>query len=177
MHRLDVEFGEDIGIFSPVLLNLVCLKPGQALFLSSGEMHSYLGGLGIELMANSDNVLRGGLTPKHIDVPELLKVLRFEEKEIEILTPQKMGECEEVYPCPAEEFVLSVVNLESGHSCESRENHSAEIILCMDGNARISGYADSKAISLSRGQSVLVPAIYGKYRMEGEGVLYKAAVP
>ena len=63
-------------MLSPILLNLVCLEPEQAMFLPAGELHAYLDGVGIELMANSDNVLRGGLTSKHIDVDELLRVTR-----------------------------------------------------------------------------------------------------
>jgi mannose-6-phosphate isomerase len=87
--KLYKEYQEDIGVLSPVLLNLICLKPGQAMFLFAGELHAYLDGLGIELMANSDNVLRGGLTPKHVDVPELLKVVNFEERDIKILQCQE----------------------------------------------------------------------------------------
>ena len=83
--RIAEEYSSDIGILSPVLLNLIQLKPGQALFLPAGELHSYLGGLGMELMANSDNVLRGGLTPKHIDVRELLKALNFDPWPVNIL--------------------------------------------------------------------------------------------
>ena len=177
MHSLYEAYGNDFGVFSPILLNLVCLKPGQALFLPSGELHAYLSGLGIELMANSDNVLRGGLTPKHIDVPELLKILTFEEKDIEIITPQKMGECEEVYPGRAEEFILSVVKVESGNSYHSRDSHNVEIIICIEGQTLISEYPVEKAIALSKGQSAIVPAICGEYRIEGNGVLYKASVP
>jgi len=76
---LHEEYPSDIGILSPIILNLICLEPGQAMFLPSGTLHAYLDGVGIELMANSDNVLRGGLTPKHVDVKELLNVLNFEE--------------------------------------------------------------------------------------------------
>ena len=177
MHRLYEEYGNDFGVFSPILLNLVCLKPGQALFLASGELHAYLSGLGIELMANSDNVLRGGLTPKHMDVEELLKILTFEEKEIKILTPQKVGECEEIYPSQADEFVLSVLKVKSGNSYQSRDSHNVEILICIKGQTRIFEYHAEKVITLSKGQSVIVPAICGKYCIEGDGILYKAAVP
>jgi mannose-6-phosphate isomerase len=72
MLKIADDYPKDIGVLAPILLNLICLEPGQALFLDAGELHAYLEGLGIELMANSDNVLRGGLTPKHVDVPELV---------------------------------------------------------------------------------------------------------
>jgi mannose-6-phosphate isomerase len=73
MVDLALAYPADMGILSPALLNLICLAPGQAMYLPAGQLHAYLDGVGIELMANSDNVLRGGLTPKHVDVPELLK--------------------------------------------------------------------------------------------------------
>jgi mannose-6-phosphate isomerase len=177
MHRLYEEYGNDAGVFSPVLLNLVCLRPGQALYLPSGDLHAYLSGLGIELMANSDNVLRGGLTPKYIDADELLNILHFEEKAIEILTPQKIGEYEDVYPCDAEEFDLSVVQIENGCSYQSRDGHSVEIMICIKGRVRIIEYAAENEIGLSKGQSVIVPAACERYRIEGNGVLYKASAP
>ena len=177
MHRLYEEYGNDFGVFSPILLNLVCLRPGQALYLPSGELHAYLSGMGIELMANSDNVLRGGLTPKYIDAAELLKILRFEEKAIEILIPKKVGECEEIYPSQAEEFVLSVVKVESGKSYQSRDDHNVEILICIEGQTRIYEYPGEEAVSCLKGQSVIVPSVCGKYRIEGSGTLFKASVP
>jgi len=72
INKLNERYPGDIGVLSPLFLNLVEVKPGEALFLRAGQLHAYLQGVGIELMANSDNVLRGGLTPKHIDVAELL---------------------------------------------------------------------------------------------------------
>jgi len=77
MIKLHQEYPGDIGVLSTVLLNLIRLEPGDALYQSAGELHAYLEGVGMELMANSDNVLRGGLTPKHVDVPELLNTLNF----------------------------------------------------------------------------------------------------
>ncbi|HMA67154.1 MAG TPA: mannose-6-phosphate isomerase, class I, partial [Desulfosalsimonadaceae bacterium] len=97
-------YPEDAGILSPILLNLICLQPGEALFLNSGEMHAYLEGCGIEIMANSDNVLRGGLTAKHVDVAELMRALDFTPRKSEILTPQAGAACESVYPTPVAEF-------------------------------------------------------------------------
>ena len=79
------------------------------MYLPAGQLHAYLDGVGIELMANSDNVLRGGLTPKHVDVPELLRVVRFGETSIQILDPEPVRPAESGYDCPAEEFSLSVI--------------------------------------------------------------------
>ena len=177
MINLYKEYPDDMGIFAPVLLNLISLKPGQALFLPSGELHAYLDGLGIELMANSDNVLRGGLTKKHIDVPELLKILNFEEKEVNILIPQKNKDCERVYHTMAEEFVLSVISDEKNISYTSPEKRSVEIILCTDGKASITDISINENILLKKGTSVIIPSSVNKYGIEGKATLYKASVP
>jgi len=177
MLKLQAEYENDPGIFSPILLNLICLEPGQALFLSAGELHAYLDGAAIELMANSDNVLRGGLTPKHVDVPELLNVLNFKPQPLEILLPVKAGDCEQIYPSRAEEFVLSNIMLEAGREYVSRQERGGEILLCTRGSLVISEMTDEPGISLHRGGSVIIPAAVGRYRIKGEGSLYKASVP
>ncbi len=173
---LDRAYPSDIGILSPILLNLVCLRPGQAMFLGSGELHAYLEGTGVELMANSDNVLRGGLTPKHVDVPELLRVVNFEERRIDILKPAPVGPTERRYPCRAEEFDLSVVDVAEGNPHRSRKKRSVEILLCTAGRLRVIEENDRERV-VKKGASFLVPAAAPPYRIEGAGTLYKAAVP
>ncbi len=177
MLRLQAGYEDDLGIFSPMLLNLICLKPGQALFLAAGELHAYLDGVAIELMANSDNVLRGGLTPKHVDVPELLNVLNFREQPLKILSPVKSGDCEQVYPSQAEEFVLSKLTIKNGMHYISRKDRGVEIILCTDGNPMISEKTGEPGIALHKGRSVIIPAAVDQYSIEGRGTLYKASVP
>lgn len=177
MIRLNKAYPEDIGVFAPAILNLICLQPGQALFLPAGELHSYLEGTGIELMANSDNVLRCGLTPKHIDVPELLRVLRFEESEPDILVPVKKSECEHVYPSFAEEFVLSVISVKKSMTYTSSLKRSAEILLCTEGQSIITDIENNEKIAFVKGSSVIVPASVNQYGIEGSAVIYKAAVP
>ena len=98
------QYPGEIGVVAPMLLNLITLEAGQGLFLAAGELHAYLRGLGIELMASSDNVLRGGLTPKHVDVPELLSTLTFRLTEPEILEAQPVGPGVSVYATPARAF-------------------------------------------------------------------------
>ncbi|MCJ7617429.1 MAG: mannose-6-phosphate isomerase, class I, partial [Desulfobacterales bacterium] len=171
------EYPDDMGIFAPILLNLISLKPGQALFLPSGELHAYLDGLGIELMANSDNVLRGGLTKKHIDVVELFKVLNFEEKKVDILISKKNKNCEKFYNVPTKEFVLSVISDEKNISYTSPEKRSVEIILCADGKASVTDISINENITLTRGTSVIIPSSVKKYKIEGKATLYKASVP
>lgn len=115
--RTVLELGElyprDPGVLASLLLNRISLEPGEALYLPAGNLHAYLRGVGVEVMANSDNVLRGGLTPKHIDVPELLRVLDFSPVEVEGLTPtvRTMG-AERIYLTPAPEFRLSCIELD-----------------------------------------------------------------
>lgn len=177
MIDLHNEYPADIGVFSPILLNLICLKPGQAMFLPAGELHAYLDGVGIELMANSDNVLRGGLTPKHVDVPELLNVLNFEERELDILSPIVSNECERIYSSRAEEFVLSVITLKRDLTCYSPTNRSVEILLCTDGEAIITDLGNNDKLAFDRGKSIIIPSAVKKYCIEGNATLYKAAVP
>jgi mannose-6-phosphate isomerase len=182
--KLADEYPSDIGIASPLFLNLFCLAPGEALFLPAGELHAYLEGLGIELMANSDNVLRGGLTPKHVDVPELLNVLNFRESHPEILIPGPVSETEARYPVPVEEFQLSVITTDPGKTHSSPPFHSADILLCTDGSVQIlNGGSDDPLpdvkikTDIKKGQSVLIPASVGAYQITGAGVCYKAGIP
>lgn len=115
--RTALELGEiypnDPGVLASLLLNRIHLSPNEGLYLPAGVLHAYLSGTGVEIMANSDNVLRGGLTPKHIDVPELLRVLDFAPVDVGDLTPRmRTVGAERIYVTPAPEFRLSRVELE-----------------------------------------------------------------
>ena len=177
MLKIADDYPNDIGVLAPILLNLICLNPGQALFLDAGELHAYLEGLGIELMANSDNVLRGGLTPKHVDVPELLRVLKFEDRDVTLLKPQERIPNEFVYPSPVAEFELSEITLNSGAIYQSPADRSVEILLCTRGIATITDYGNQTETRLQQGVSALIPAAVERYAIRGEGTFYKAAVP
>lgn len=174
--KLSKEYAEDIGILSPAMLNLICLEPGEALFLFSGELHAYLDGLGIELMANSDNVLRGGLTPKHVDLPELLKVVNFQERDIKILKCKKITATECIYTSMAEEFLLSLISVDLKNDYTSSTNRSAEILLCTNGRAAITDCEKNSTVSIQKGISVIVPASVKKYAIKGTAKFYKASV-
>lgn len=176
MHALGQAYANDIGMLSPIILNLVRLAPGDALYLPAGELHAYLDGVGIELMANSDNVLRGGLTPKHIDIPELLHVLNFTPKTLSVLRPRPSGKAEFTYETPTEEFRLSILRPEPGVRYESPKLHSAEILLCTEGRAEIQSAAETGR-PLKKGNAVLITASAGPYAVSGKAVIYKAAVP
>lgn len=169
--KLDAKYAGDVGVLSPILLNVVLLQPGEAMLLHAGRLHAYLDGLGMELMANSDNVLRGGLTPKHVDVPELLNVLKFEEIEIEVLSPGPDG----AYPSDVDEFRLSVIELNSGSSFASEDDRGVEIWICTEGDARLTCAGDELAVV--KGVSFVVPAAAEAYRIEGSATLWRASVP
>ena len=177
MLKIADDYPNDIGVLSPILLNLICLKPGQALFLDAGELHAYLEGLGIELMANSDNVLRGGLTPKHVDVPELLRVLKFEDLDVTFLKPQERVPNEFVYTSPVAEFELSEITLNSGAIYRSPADRSVEILLCTRGISTLTDCGSQTETRLQQGISALIPAAVERYTIRGEGTCYKAAVP
>jgi len=134
MVELDREYPGDIGVLSPLIFNLMELGPGEAIYIPAGELHAYLRGVGMELMANSDNVLRGGLTPKHVDVPELLKIVNFISEPVLKVKPHP-GELpgEKIYASPAEEFQLSVISVANGDFFISERDRGVEIMICMVG--------------------------------------------
>jgi mannose-6-phosphate isomerase len=169
--RLGELYAGDPGVIGSLMLNLVRLRPGEAIYLSAGNLHAYLRGVGVELMANSDNVLRGGCTPKHVDVPELLRVLDFRCGPIGLVPAATTDGVESVYPTPTDEFRLSRFQLRPGVSAQPRRR-GPEILLCTEGSARLS--AGGQSLALPRGASVFVSAAEGAYTLEGEGVVYRA---
>lgn len=161
----------DRGIFSIYFFNIVRLSPGQAIFQGAGIPHAYLQGQNIELMANSDNVLRGGLTSKHIDVPELMKHTIFEEVVPEILNGKTVLPGETVYPCPVPDFGISKIELNSGLSYTSRAA-SLEICIVTDGGALI-----DNSLVLKRGEAVaMLPGAEYTIYASGPCTIFKAFV-
>jgi mannose-6-phosphate isomerase len=175
--KLSHAYPNDIGVIFPAILNLVHLEPGQSLFLGPGELHAYLSGVGIEIMANSDNVLRGGLTSKHRDVDELMRNVSFEEKVVDILLAENQDNHMGSYRTPAEEFELSVITLDTGHTHTGQVDRSVEILLCTAGEHIITDTGNRNSLTLNKGDSVLIPAAVTGYAIEGKGVIYRAAVP
>ncbi|MBC7902051.1 MAG: mannose-6-phosphate isomerase, class I [Gemmatimonadaceae bacterium] len=164
----------DRGIFSVYLLNLVFLPAGTAIFQDAGILHAYLEGQNVEIMANSDNVLRGGLTPKHIDVEELMKHVNFEPVKPDILIPQPVNDFERVFRTPAADFELSRIDIAGGNSlpCEST---TTDIFLILSGSIVVSA---ENSIALGKGQSFISFAgtslrIAAKESCE----IYRATVP
>jgi mannose-6-phosphate isomerase len=146
---------DDPGVLAALLLNHVRLRAGQALYLGAGVPHAYFRGLGVEVMANSDNVLRAGLTAKHIDVPELLRVVAFRSGRPRVVMPQPVPQSpgEEVYPAPIDEFRLSRYFLGS----RLIPTDTPQILLCTDGRADLTDAAGARLV-LSRGESCYIAA-------------------
>lgn len=143
----------DRGIFSIFLFNLVEIKEGNAVFQDAGIPHAYLEGQNVELMANSDNVLRGGLTPKHIDVDELLKLVKYEFTEPKIISGTETDQStEKKYISPAPDFELSQISL-SHNQTYSNKAKTAEILLVLDGETQVS--SSNEMINLKQGQAVV----------------------
>ncbi|MBY8345690.1 mannose-6-phosphate isomerase, class I [Streptomyces spinosirectus] len=159
----------DPGVLAAMLLNHVRLQPGEALFLGAGIPHAYLNGLGVEIMANSDNVLRCGLTPKHVDVPELLRIVRFEASDAGVLRPEASPDGEEVYETPIDEFRLSRYVLPEGGGRHDLTRDTPQILLCTAGTVRADGH------ELLPGQSVFVAA-GEKAEVSGAGTIFRATV-
>ncbi|MFJ2816812.1 mannose-6-phosphate isomerase, class I [Streptomyces sp. NPDC091279] len=159
----------DPGVIAALLLNHVRLQPGEALFLGAGIPHAYLNGLGVEIMANSDNVLRCGLTPKHVDVPELLRIVRFEAADAGVLRPEAAPDGEEVYETPIDEFRLSRYVLPENGPVRDLTRATPQILLCTQGTV-LAGEDE-----LTPGRSVFVPA-GEKAEVSGTGTIFRATV-
>ena len=165
----------DRGVFSVYFFNIVKANPGEAVFQGAGLPHAYLEGQNVELMANSDNVLRGGLTPKHVDVNELLKHTIFEGIVPNVMKGERKESGEINYPCPVPDFGISKIELTANQDYQSTAN-SLEIFVAIDGSAQIKGM--SKNISLKKGKAAIILA--GEtYHISTEdyALLYKAFVP
>ncbi|MET0411596.1 MAG: mannose-6-phosphate isomerase, class I, partial [Polyangiaceae bacterium] len=174
--RLAGYFPGDIGAACSLLLNYIALEPFEAVFLEAGRLHAYLKGVGVELMANSDNVLRGGLTPKHVDVPELRRVLRFDDQVI-LPVPLRAHDGELQYQTPAREFALSRIELDGAAAFDAHMT-GPELLLCTDGRVELATPGASSApLVLRKGAACFVPASQGGFRASGRGRLFRAAVP
>ncbi|MFI6423293.1 mannose-6-phosphate isomerase, class I [Streptomyces sp. NPDC050842] len=162
-------YPSDPGVIAAMLLNHVLLQPGEALYLGAGVPHAYLDGMGVEIMANSDNVLRCGLTPKHVDVPELLRVVRFEPNDAGVLRPEASPSGEEVYDTPIDEFRLSRFVRAEGAAPTDVTTPTPQILLAVAGRPK------AGEVTLASGRSVFVPA--GEpTELSGEGTVFRATV-
>ncbi|RNE48755.1 mannose-6-phosphate isomerase, class I [Corynebacterium alimapuense] len=144
--ELQERYPGDIGVLGALLLNHITLNPGEAIYLDAGQLHAYVRGMGVEVMANSDNVLRGGLTSKYVDVPELVKVLNFCS-----LADPRVHPVEGEYQVPTSEFRLIRRELEAEHSW-SIEHDGPAVALCTAGTVRLGD------MDLTPGEAAWIPA-------------------
>jgi mannose-6-phosphate isomerase len=173
--RLAEAYPGDPGVVTSLLLNPVTLQPGDALFVPAGGVHAYLSGLGVEIMASSDNVLRAGLTPKHVDVDELLRNVDYVAAPPIRIAPETFHGATRVYYAPVEDFELSVTQVADGdvHPLPGR---GPRVLLCLEGELVASSQNDGE-LRLARGEAAFVPASDGPLTVQGHGVLVQADVP
>jgi len=170
-----LELGErypgDAGVLAALLLNRISLKPGEGIFLPAGNLHSYLQGMAMEVMANSDNVLRGGLTPKHVDVPELLRVLDFTPVVDARVHTHRDG-IELVYDTPTAEYAACVLTLDGehlGHQVDAPSHHGGpQVLVCTEGSVVVRSKSDE--IHIKRGGAAWVAADDGPISVEATQV-------
>lgn len=185
-------YPNDSGLFAPLILNIVQLQPGEAMFLYAQTPHAYLNGTGLEIMANSDNVLRAGLTPKFIDLPELMDNLEFiPHAEDSLLTVNDLnapithrnvsGDSKhEYFTVPVNDFAFSVHELIGPNSIISLNQPSAAILFCIEGELEVSqksevtGEDQQNKISLKPGESCFVSLSDGEIAISGQGKLARA---
>jgi mannose-6-phosphate isomerase len=172
--------GPDIGLLSIFLLNIVHLKEGQAVFLDAGIPHAYLKGNIVECMANSDNVVRAGLTSKFKDIKTLLEVLKFEAKLIPVHEVDAEAD-EVIYPIPVTEYRISRWKFQDNQKRNALTENSPQILLVLDGTVRLDWLAESEYINreFHRGQSILIPAFLTEYDITAieKSILFRIDVP
>ena len=161
-------YPDDSGLFSPLLLNVVKLNPGEAMFLFAETPHAYLQGVALEVMANSDNVLRAGLTPKYIDIPELVANVKFVAKPADqLLTTLVKHGAELDFPIPVEDFAFSLHDLSAQETAISQQ--SAAILFCVEGEAVLS--KGEQRLVLKPGESAFIGADESPVNASGVGRL------
>ncbi|MFC8193006.1 mannose-6-phosphate isomerase, class I [Cellulomonas sp. NPDC057328] len=164
----------DPGAVTALLLNPVTLRPGEACFVPAGAVHAYLSGSAVEVMANSDNVLRAGLTPKHVDVPELLRTVDCVAAPPIRIAPERSFDATEVFYVPVDDFELSVTRLTDGRPARL-PGVGPRIVLCLEGSSSLQGAHGHH--ELASGQAVFVSADDGPLVVQGFGRLVQASVP
>lgn len=170
--ELDSVFPGDRGILAALLMNRVTLRPGEAIYVPAGQMHAHLRGTGIEVMANSDNVIRGGLTPKHVDVRELVAVVDFEPRQPEILRPIAEGPGVGRYPTACPEFdVWRLTGAAEPAYLPGRG--SARILFVVDGSLTLHGADEVREVG--RGEAIFLAAAEDEVAVTGDGLGFLSA--
>ena len=155
-------FGADVGLFSFFFFNLLNLKPGQAIFTDAGEPHAYIEGNIIECMANSDNVVRAGLTNKYKDVDTLIDVIKYNFKKYNIINEEQI-EDNVIFKTSAEEFQLTLYKKEDGFSSIFLTYNKPVVVLILEGALEIENTENSFSENFKKGESFLIPALMEKF--------------
>ncbi|HDI3253112.1 TPA: mannose-6-phosphate isomerase, class I [Vibrio cholerae] len=169
--ELEKHYPNDIGLFAPLMLNVITLQPGEAMFLDAETPHAYLHGTGLEIMANSDNVLRAGLTPKYMDIDELVACTQFKHKPLEQLRlkSEVIEGCEQ-YPIPVADFKFAIIPPATQQTIGVQ---SAEIVLPLD-SSMILRHTNGEKCLVRKGQSVFIPAYAEQYTIECDSRVARA---
>lgn len=171
INTLSTQYPGDIGLFTPLMLNVITLHPGEAMYLDACTPHAYLRGTGLEIMANSDNVLRAGLTPKFIDVNELTTCTEFRAIPFNtLLTQPKSITGGADFPIPVDDFKFSIY--QSITSLPLKVT-SAEILLALDSEVTLN-HQSGESITISKGESIFIPAYTSAYDLTSEGKVARA---
>lgn len=176
---LHEHFPGDPGVVAALLLNPVTLQPGEAMYVPAGAIHSYLSGLGVEIMAASDNVLRAGLTPKKVDADEMLQCVSVIAAPPMRVAPERQTRTTVAYYAPVDDFELSLTTLDGPSAAEDEGRRipgtGPRILLGLDGDVEVE--AGGEIAVLRRGKALFVPAADGTLRARGTGRFVQACTP
>ncbi len=164
----------DVGVLVATLLNHVVLGAGHAIFLRDRMLHSYVGGVGIELMANSDNVIRGGLTPKHVDTAELVELLRYGTDAGLPIVQRQSPTRESVIDVPVPDLRMSILELDASRT--ALDQWGPDLVIALDGRLDLLAADGSPPLTLPRGSTAFIPASTNGYTVSGAGKLVRATV-
>jgi mannose-6-phosphate isomerase len=173
--RLAEKYPGDVACIAPLLLHHVRLAPGDALFLQPGDLHGYLHGTALELMASSDNVLRAGLTPKAVDREAVLGALRHAASTPPRVTPAAGGPGETVYSPPTEWFRLALLRADGTAPVPCEVARGAEVLLCIEGAGEIVTSDTESALPLARGQAAFVTGETPRFELRGKATVARAS--
>lgn len=173
--RLAQRYPDDPGVIASLLLNPVTLRSGESLYIPAGIPHAYLSGEAVEIMAASDNVLRAGLTEKHNDVPEVLRIVNSRAAPPIRIAPERMSDILSTFYVPVDDFELSVLRLKDASRRESVRTRGPRTLVCIDGAVQV--WAGGQEATLNRGQALFIPEADGELSVRGFGRLVLASVP
>jgi mannose-6-phosphate isomerase len=171
--RLNLLYPGDPGVVLSLLMNHVYLEPGQALFLPAGNIHAYLHGLGVEVMAASDNVLRGGLTAKHVDVDELERVVDFTAGHVPLVEPREVAQGLVQYPCNTDDFLLYKAEPSGDRLMADLQLAGESVILCTAGEVALSNSLEERVV-LRRGEAAYMSPDAKFFSISGSGTAFLA---